>query len=351
MKKLFILCAVLLTACGGHSPKGACVAMDTLYAPRYATHFVVLGGGDSVVLRVNNPYQGASGVSYDYTLGDAQRVVCMSSSHAAFLDTLGVGDRVVGVSAPDYYTNARFARLPDVGYDQSLNVEKIAALKPDILTAYALSSEKNPMFEKIKNFGVKTLYVADYLEDNPLARAEWVVAFGAISGQMKQSEAIFSGVEAAYNMLKDSVQRLGLAPRSVMLNSPYKGVWYLPGDSSYMVRLITDAGGRYVAAGKGDNVSHAVSTEVAYAHLLQAQVWLSPSANITTRAQMLKESELFRNVKIPIYNTTSRGGKAGGSDFWESGVLRADIVLGDLVRIMHPEILPAHKLYYYKELR
>ncbi|MEF9950307.1 MAG: iron ABC transporter substrate-binding protein, partial [Mucinivorans sp.] len=192
---------------------------------------------------------------------------------------------------------------------------------------------------------------ADYLEDTPLARAEWVVAFGALVGRQKIGESIFEGIEKNYIALRDSVHGLKLCPRKVMLNSPYKGVWYLPGDSSFIVRMIVDAGGEYVARGMKDNLSHAVSSEVAYARALQAQVWINPSANITRKAQIIEENDLLSNVNIPIYNNTLRSGKAGGSDFWESGVLRADLALRDMVKIFHTKALPNHRLYYYYELR
>ncbi|MEG0601996.1 MAG: ABC transporter substrate-binding protein [Mucinivorans sp.] len=351
MKNFILFCALFLVSCGAGNQSAPQASMDTLYAPRYARHFVVLHSGDSVVLRVKNPYQGAAGVSVDYSLAKADRIVCMSSSHAAFLDTLGAGGRVVGVSAPQYYSSPRFARLPDVGYDNSLNVELIASLGADIITAYALTTEKNPMLSKAELLGVRPIYVADYLEDTPLARAEWVVAFGALVGRQKVGESIFEGIEKNYIALRDSVQGLKLCPRKVMLNSPYKGVWYLPGDSSFIVRMIVDAGGEYVARGMKDNLSHAVSSEVAYARALQAQVWINPSANITRKAQIIEENDLLSNVNIPIYNNTLRSGKAGGSDFWESGVLRADLALRDMVKIFHTKALPNHRLYYYYELR
>lgn len=348
---IFAFLLLFVVSCGGSGSIPATGAYDTLYAPRYAQHFVVLSRGDTTFLRVNNPWQGASGVSYDYAIDSVGRVVCMSSSHAAFLDTLGAGDRVVGVSSAAYYTNARFAALPDVGYDNSLNVELIVSLKPDVITAYEIAGENSSAITRLTNFGVKPLYVADYLEENPLARAEWVVAFGVLVERMEKGVEIFDGVEKRYNDLKNSIKTRGVEPRRVMLNSPYKGVWYLPGDSSYVVRLVEDAGGQYVARGNADNISHPVSTEVAYAQLRQAEVWLNPSANITTLAQLRGESPLFRSINIPVYNNTARSSAMGGSDFWESGVVRADVVLYDLIKIMHPQAAADHTFYYYKEIR
>lgn len=350
MKNVFLLYILLLVGCGS-SIKNSAVQYDTLYAPTYASHFVVLSSGDSVVLRVNNPWQGAVGVSHDYPIGSWSRVVCMSSSHTAFLDQLGVGQRVVGVSSPDFFSNPRFAKLPDVGYDQNLNVELVASLRPDMITAYELSGENSSVIDKLSKFGVNPIYIADYLEDSPLARSEWVVAFGALSGRMDRGREIFAATADRYNRLRDSIDKLSIEPCAVMLNSPYKGVWYLPGDSSYIVRLITDAGGRYVASGHADNISRAVSTEVAYSKLLECDVWLNPSANINSIAQLRGESPLFSKISVPVFTNTAITGRGGGSDFWESGVVEPDAVLADLAKILHPSLFDGHKLRYHKQLK
>jgi iron complex transport system substrate-binding protein len=51
---------------------------------------------------------------------------------------------------------------------------------------------------------------------------------------------------------------------------------------------------------------------------------------------------------LPIYNNTLRTNSEGGNDFWESGAVRPDLVLEDLVKIFASE---PGKLHYYLELR
>ena len=42
----------------------------------------------------------------------------------------------------------------------------------------------------------------------------------------------------------------------------------------------------------------------------------------------------------------------GGNDFWESGSLRPDLILNDLVQMIHPELsAPGDSLYYHIELK
>lgn len=347
---VFVLASIFYGC--GHSRVLSESGLDTLYVPSYASHFLVLGSGDTTILRVKNPWQGATGVEYDYRFMDSvSSVITMSSSHSAFLEVLGEGDLVVGVSGARYLTSEKMRSLPDVGYDNNMNYELMVALRPSLVTIYEIAGENSATTKKLEALGLRTVYVADYLEDSPLAKAEWIVAFGAISGQMDRAREIFKGVENGYNAIRDSVAQARVTPVKVMFNSPYRDVWYLPSDSSYIVRMLIDAGGEYVAAGTEGNVSRAVSVEVAYAMLKKADVWLNPSGHIVSKAQLKGENALLQDVDIPVFSNNARGSESGGSDFWESGTIHPDVALKDMVKILHPKILPSYEPYYYRELK
>jgi iron complex transport system substrate-binding protein len=42
---------------------------------------------------------------------------------------------------------------------------------------------------------------------------------------------------------------------------------------------------------------------------------------------------------------------AGGNNLYELGVLRPDLVVGDLIAIMHPKLEPDHTFTFYQQLR
>ena len=56
----------------------------------------------------------------------------------------------------------------------------------------------------------------------------------------------------------------------------------------------------------------------------------------------------FREKQVFTYN--AREGAKGGSEFLELGYLRPDLILKDLVKIAHPDLLPDYKLYFHKRL-
>jgi iron complex transport system substrate-binding protein len=52
-----------------------------------------------------------------------------------------------------------------------------------------------------------------------------------------------------------------------------------------------------------------------------------------------------------MYNYNRRINDQGSNDYWESGSMHPDLVLADLIRILHPRLLPQDSLYYYKQLK
>ncbi len=51
-----------------------------------------------------------------------------------------------------------------------------------------------------------------------------------------------------------------------------------------------------------------------------------------------------------VYNFNGRTTPTGGSDYWESAVVYADSLLADFVKVLHPSLLPAHRLLYIRAL-
>src|SRR5690606_4394735 len=92
--------------------------------------------------------------------------------------------------------------------------------------------------------GTIILPASEWQELHPLGRAEWIKVFGAITGKYEQSVEIFNEAEKSYLDLKGKV--IVEKKPKVLVNAPYKELWWLPGGKSYMSVLIADAGGDYL---------------------------------------------------------------------------------------------------------
>ena len=271
MKKLlYILLSAILAAATACHPRSAASLGDfdiSLYAPAYSSGFEIFGaeGMESTILKTYAPWQGAEG---EETLlfiarngeqapadfpgqvleGDARRIVCMSSTYIAMLDALGEPQRVVGVSGIDYISNPYVAshkeQIGDVGYDGNMNYERLLSLSPDIVLLFGVSGA-SAMEPKLRELGIPYAYMGEYLEQSPLGKAEWLVAVAEIAGMRERGEEVFREIPLRYDSLKTLAAKAERKP-VVMLNTPYGDSWLMAPPSSYVARLIADAGGQYV---------------------------------------------------------------------------------------------------------
>ena len=379
MKKLlYILLSAILAAATACHPRSAASLGDfdiSLYAPAYSSGFEIFGaeGMKSTILKTYAPWQGAEGEETQLFIarngeqapadfpgqvldGDARHIVCMSSTHIAMLDAIGETGRVVGVSGIDYISNpdiqARRDSVGDVGYEGNINYELLLSLDPDLVLLYGVNGASS-MEGKLKELDIPFMYVGDYLEESPLGKAEWLVALSEVIGKRAEGEKVFAEIPVRYNVLKKKVADNILDAPSVMLNTPYGDSWFMPSTESYVARLIKDAGGDYIYKKNTGNASAPIDLEEAYLLASQVDMWLHVGMANTLdelRAACPKftDTRCFRNGYV--YNNNARTNAAGGNDYYESAVVNPDLVLRDLVKIFHPELV-AEDFVYYKQLK
>ncbi len=372
-----LLCLLLAQGCGGGRKAAfSTEGLDTLYAPRHASGFVIYKAGESALLSIRDPWQGAEGVELQLFIShDGEKapegfegtavgaplgsVVCMSSSYIAMLDALGQTDAITGVSGAQYVSNEGIrerydsGEVRDVGYDAHMNYELLAGLRPDLVLIYGISGENSQMTGKLDELGIKYIYIGDYVEQSPLGKAEWMVALGELFGRRGQAVELFGGICERYGRVRGSITAHTNKP-VVMLNAPYRDTWYAPGDRSYMVRLIEDAGGAYACAGEDTDTSRPISGESAYVFAMRSDIWLNPGQATTldeVRSLNPKFADIPAVVGGRVWNCNARTTPDGGSDFWESGAVRPDVVLADMAAIFHPELFPDRELYYFRHMK
>lgn len=368
------LVTVSLTACSGSAERNLSDFTSAVYTPTYASGFDIRGTEHdaSTLITVHNPWQGdvrstqhlillrgkakapADG-SIQAVKAPVRRVVCMSSSHVAMFDALGLTDRIVGVSGLDYILNPRIrergrsGELRDVGSDSNLNFELLTALQPDVILLYGISGENTSLTDKLRELAIPYLYIGDYVEESPLGKAEWLVAAAELCDLRQAGADTLRRIATRYNALKTRLDPADARPR-VMLNTPYRDTWFMPSTQSYMVRLIEDAGGSYIYTKNHSNASVAVDLEEAYLLANSADFWINVGACNSIEeltSQNPKFAEVPAVVDRCVWNNNRRQTPAGGSDFWESGVVRPDVVLRDLKTILAGG---GDSTYYYKRL-
>lgn len=372
------LCVLLATACGGSGVRSADDFTIEIYTPAYASGFAIRGTDDdaSTLITVRNPWQGAGDVEQHLLVlrdgaeapagfegqivkAPVRHVVCMSSSHVAMFDAIGEVRRVSGVSGIDYISNTHVnehrycGEVRDVGYDTNLDFELLAAMRPDLVLLYGVTGENTVVTGKLRELGIPYIYVGDYMEESPLGKAEWLMVPAELCNVRDKGAETFCGIADRYNALKAATAAAATARPKVMLNTPYRDTWFMPSSRSFMVRLIEDAGGEYIYTKNDSDTSVAIDMEEAYLLANAADVWLNVGP-CNTLAELTAQNPKFAEVPAVrdrmVFNNNRRQTPAGGSDFWESGVVRPDLVLRDLNAILRPETAGTTELHYYKRL-
>ncbi len=368
-----VLCAILWCICSCGSSDNLEEFTLSVYTPTYATGFRIIGaeGKQSTIISVTNPWQSANDVETllfvarggekapkgfrgQVLHGDAKRIVCMSSSHIAMLDAIGAVESVVGVSGKDFITNpyivAHRPSIADVGYDGNMNFELLVAQQPDIVLLFGVTGAC-VMQSKLEELGIPFIYIGEYVEQDPLGKTEWLVALSEIVGKRVQGIARFSEVPQRYNHLKAMVAAATSPQPKVMINTPYADSWFMASSTSYVARLIADAGGDYIYKKNTSNHSLPIDIEEAALLTTEADIWLNVEG-VSSLEDLRNQYPKFANMPCvlrgEVYSSDKRKVEGGGNDYWEAGVVQPDIVLRDLIKIFHPELVAEEFVYYRK---
>lgn len=381
--------AVILASCGGNNAKSisSLAQLDTLYQPAYAAKFELYEydrESGSSILRIKNPWQGAENINkYVFLSREGQlpppwldadvvnvpikSAVCMSTSYIAFIDALGCDSIITGVSGAGFISNPNVVRrfnegkIADIGYDTGVNYELLLTLKPDVVFLYGVAGENSAVTDKMKELGMTVIFIGEYLENSPLGKAEWIVPMGEFLDKREEAQDLFADIAREYeNVARIAAQAVSQAASKavskpkIMLNSPWRDSWFVPGDQSYMVRLINDAGGDYASKGADSDQSRPISTETAFIQASASDIWLNPG-NAVSMADVAAMNPKFAQIPAvknkKVFNNNRLVTPGGGSDFWESGTINPHIILKDMVRIIHPELLPGYEPYYFQQLK
>ncbi|HEC41427.1 MAG TPA: ABC transporter substrate-binding protein [Bacteroides sp.] len=344
---------------------------------RYARGFSIEQDIDFKILHVQDPWQGSSGIHLEYVLAaegthipdslagipviktPVSRVICMSTTHVAMISALGMTETIVGVSGPDYISNPSVrqgisaGRVLDVGADQSLNYERILTLRPDLVMAYGVTAEISGMVGRLEELGIPVILNADYLENEPLGKTEWLKFIAALYNKGREADSIFESIAARYEGYRELAAETELRPR-VITGLPWKDAWYVPGGKSFAAAFIRDAGGDYVWNDMDRRDATPIDLESVYAKGADSDFWINSGSAGNLEDILQTESRLIRFKPYrdgSVYNNTGRMNRTGGNDFWETGVMEPDIILADLIAIFHPEIFPGYELRYYRQLQ
>lgn len=289
-------------------------------------------------------------------------IITMSTTQLPHLTELGLLGNLVGldsfqfVNTPEVRELIDAGELVEIGSGAEVNVERVLELEPDLVMTFGFNPDTDAHPVLIEA-GIFTALNASWREATPLGRAEWLKYTALFYNVEAQAEAIYADIVTQYNAAAELAAGIPQDERPVVLwnrFSPFTEAWTIPGAETYAGRLILDAGGQ-IALGElapAENVS--VSFEVVVAGALDADIWVTNAAGMTTFGDLLAADPRFGDFAAAqngnVWNNTLDLNENGGNNYFELGVTNPHLILQDLVAVFHPELLPDHAFNFYLPL-
>lgn len=280
-----------------------------------------------------------------------------SVTHFEFLNLIDALKTVNAVCSPRIIYNkeinagVKSGRIADLGDAFNINVEKTLQLGPNavMMSGY---NQNDPYAQRILKAGIPVIFNNEWMENSLLARAEWIKFVAAFYGKEALADSIFQNIDHRYNTIKARAQNVKSKPK-VMTGSNFRGTWYMPSGQNFMAKLIEDAGGSYFYAYDTNTGSLALNVETVLKNFSQSDIWIN--CNFNSLKDLIgadSKNKLFRPVVLnEVYNFNKRMMPGSANDFWESAIAHPDIILSDVIAIIHPELLPGYELVYAGKLK
>ncbi|MDD3723457.1 MAG: ABC transporter substrate-binding protein [Lutibacter sp.] len=369
---VFAIATIMLISSCGNNQKNSLKAIKSNEKStlKYAKGFDVQHFKNYTKLSIKAPYQNSKEI-FEFILTrnklnndlntiqiPINSIVVTSTTHIPMLELLQVENKLVGFPNTDYISSPKTRSLiakgfiKELGHEESINTELLLDLNPDLVVGFSLNSN-NKMFLVIEKLGIPVLLNGDWLEETPLGRAEWIKFFGVLFDKEKMADSIFNDIEKNYLEAKDIASKAIEKP-TVISGGLFKDVWNLPAGESFEATFLKDANTNYLwkdSKGKGSLI---LNIENVFEKGKNADLWISPSyyktlEQLNNANDIYPKFNAFQNKNIFSY--VNKQGELGGVIYFELAPARPDLVLKDLIKIAHPELLNDYELMFYEKLK
>lgn len=341
----------------------------------YASGFSISRGNDFWILKVTQAWTGADRIftylvleeNAEKPAGDfdaiiqlpVEEIITTSTTHIPHLDMLNSTEKLIGfpnlnlISSDKTWQHIDAGKVAELGAGPSANTEMVIDLDPGWIMISTLGDDLKYL-DLLAQAEIPAVINGEYVEQHPLGRAEWIKFTGVLLGKYEEAVAAFEQVENDYleaEKLSDSIID-SLRP-TVLSGVLYQDIWYAPGSESWGAKILQNAGGDYIFSDQKGTGSAQLNYEYVLENALEADFWIGsadfPDLQTMGNAEpRYKAFNAFKSGKVFTY--TQKRGRAGGLEYFELGYMRPDLILKDLIKILHPDLLPAYELYFYQQL-
>ena len=296
---------------------------------KYATGYAITETDSGTVVEVFQPYQRLC------VKEPLDRLGTMSTVQVGFLYALDAIDCLAAVCNPELiYTPVKGDEI-DLGDSMKPSAERVLQANLDALLAVNYGQYDNLEAARIEKLGVFTIYINEWQEGSPLARAEWIRVLGALTGKLHEADSIFNEVETKYKNLQSSISNL--QSTKIMSGNNFRGTWYVPSGKNYLAYLFKDAGADYPFYANERETSIPLTIEETLRYFHDADVWVGAGGNSLAELAELDEKhtwfKAYQNKRV--YNWRKQTKAGGPNNFWERGVVHPEEMLEDVIHMLN----------------
>jgi len=342
---------------------------------RYAKGFSIQHFVGYSILRVQNPWPKAT-KTYTYILKEhngkvpdslqrystisvpIQTIVVTSTTHIPSLEMLGEAQTLVGFPHTDYISSEQTrgliaaGKVKELGNNHDLNTEVLLNLHPDVIVGYGIDNH-NPTLDNLEKSGLAVVLNGDWNEETPLGKAEWIKFFGAFYGKQKEADSLFTAIEKDYLRTLE-IAKSAMTTPTILAGDMYEDHWYLPKGSSWGSILLKEAHGNYLWKDTKGTGSLSLSFETVLEKAKEADYWIT-SGQFSSLKEMTDSNPHYPEFKAfqtkNVYSFSGKKGTTGGVLYYELAPNRPDLVLKDIVKLLHPELLPGYEPFFFAPLK
>ena len=285
------------------------------------------------------------------------KIVATATAHIPQLELLNLEEKLIAFPTTDFISSPKTralidaGKVQDLGRDVSVNLEHLLALKPDLYIAFTVDGPTKSM-EKIVQFGIPVVFNGGWAEEHPLGKTEWIKFIGALTQKEEQANGVFNTIEQNYLEAKKIAASAAKQP-TVICGSTFKEIWNVPNGESWAAKLLKDANANYLWKETKGTGSHKLNVEAVLEKARHADYWITPF-DASSKEELLMNNVHYQHLdafnKNNVYLANKKG-PTGGLMFYELSPSKPDIILKDLIKILHPELLPEHELYFYSQIQ
>ena len=282
-----------------------------------------------------------------------EKSAVFTTVHCSLIEELGAVNSISGICELEYITNPNIisltqsGKIVDFGSSMSPDIEKIITVSPDaILLSPFNNSGGHGGLDKL---GIPIVECADYMESDPLGRAEWIRVYGMLFGKESEADSIFSKVTETYTQIeKEAQQETGSHP-SLLYGLDNGGSWFIPGGKSYMAKMFASAGANYIFGETTHSGAEPFAFETVYDKGCNADIWLILGMEVADKTykdlQRFSNFKSYKEKRVYACNTTK-------TSFFDEIPFHPERLLKDLYVIFHSEKYGDvnEYLHYYRKL-